>query len=333
MANFAPPPSVGNETVSTGILKKSSSKEHVYVGTWSIGGSAALDWNGFGVTTTTLNNYSEYVFFGTGFDLRWYSDSTAVSTSVQMSLQSISTGGSLQNLTAANFSTASFSTVAPAGVSFNSTTGILNQRVSSGTQPGCSFSCSNLPLGVYKVRMTNNASGQLMLLNGFDVITPIHSPVPTVNYDQQNTLPIGSCSLSDNRKTSAIKETHLQKKNIAQATGVSGPVSTTSSSLVPLPELSLTHLNTSGKVMVHYSALVSTNSTVYGVNLQVVIDGVPIDSERYYVPSVANFARVVSYTYLVNVSPGVHKFDVYWRTGGGATASAATNRSFTVQEV
>jgi hypothetical protein len=190
MGNYSPS-TFGLETNSTGVLKKACIREMTFVGAgWAVAALApANDWNGFGATTATLDNYAEYSFWGTGFDLRFYT-STTTSSNVEMRLN-----GTL--LTATNFPTAVFSVAAPAGVSFTNTTGILDQSVTAGTQAGCLLSVSNLPLGRYTVRITNKASGQTMLFNSFDIHTPIHINHPS--------LKVGSQSLKSETKFSPEK--------------------------------------------------------------------------------------------------------------------------------
>lgn len=190
MANYVAT-TAGLETNSSGVLKKPCVRESVFVGAgWALASLApANDWNGFGAITTTLDNYVEYTFWGTGFDLRFYSSTTA-SGNVEVRLN-----GSL--LTTANFPTLVSSVAAPAGVSFTNTTGILDQSVTTGSQAGCLFSVSGLPLGRYTVRLTNKASGSTMLFNSFDIITPIHINNPS--------LKIGSQSLKSAAKYSPEK--------------------------------------------------------------------------------------------------------------------------------
>jgi len=170
-------------------------------------------------------------------------------------------------------------------------------------------------------------------VDAFDIITPIHSPVPTVNYDQQNTLPIGSCSLSDNRKTSAIKETHLQKKNIAQAFGVTSGPNTQSTSPVPMPEMSVTHTNTTGRIKVSYSASTSGSTGGDGCNLRIYLNGMPMGgAQRQHNLTIGN---TISDSFVINVPAGINKIDLYWwvNTLGNTLLSISTERTLLVEEI
>jgi hypothetical protein len=330
---FTQASSPGLERTSQGVIKKSAVREHIYNGTWSVVAlSATNDWNGFGLQTTVIGDVCQYTFFGTGFDLRFFS-STGASNSVQMALSF--NGGAFTNLTAANFPTAFFSVSAPAGVSFTSATGILNQRVTAGTQAGCSFACQGLPLGTYTVRMTNGVASA-MLLNGFDIITPIHSARSNVPYEQQNTLLVGSQGISDNRKFSPIKDSDLQQKNRAQAFGIASTPTTSSTSLVPMPDMSCTLKTEQGFVRATFCGSMNNSTAGSGGFVALYVNGVQFiyNNGNYWQCSATNNVLPLTMSVLVPVSAGTHKFDVYWSASAASTCNVqGTNRNFIVEEI
>jgi len=180
MANFVANATAGLFRISTGVLRKAAQREFLCVngtgGTndWALSGmSPANDIGGNNANTNRQNAYFEYTFFGTGFDLR-FPTSTAGSANIQVSLQSLSTGGSLQNLTTTNFPSL-VSSVYGTGVAFNAATGILDQLEASPAL-GNGFVVSGLPLALYKVRMLNNTASAYLLANAIDIITPVHYP-------------------------------------------------------------------------------------------------------------------------------------------------------------
>jgi hypothetical protein len=327
MANFSQVASSGLETVSTGVLRKTAVRENIYVGTWTVATLSAInDWNGFGVFTSTTNDYVQYSFFGTGFDLRWFAD-TSVSNNVEVRLN-----GNLA--TSANFPTASFAVVGTNLSPYNTSTGILSQRTSAGTTIGASFAISNLPLGLYTVRLTRLASTGGMLLNGFDIITPIHASGSSLPYDLQNALPVGSLALADSRKFSAIKEASAQDKNISQALGITSSPTTTSTTHVPLPDLSVAHFSKTGKVKISFSSTF-TGSIASGQTIVLPhINGVAMPSERNFMAYTGGATGTISDSFTVDVPKDqVSKIDIFWRTSTGTATAISNSRQLTVEDV
>ena len=191
-ADFVPNTNSVQEAVSTGTIKKSNMREFIYSGTWAIGTiSPTQDGvTGFRTQTFTNGDYFEYTFFGTGFDFRFtdYSNNTTDAT--------VELNGT--TLTSTNFPTATFNTYGTGSVSYNSTTASLNQA-GTGTLDQSGFSVSDLPLGLYTIRVTNNNSPNYLRLNSFEIATPIHSP---------NTS-IGNLSMSDMREFGQTKKVNI----------------------------------------------------------------------------------------------------------------------------
>jgi hypothetical protein len=236
--------------------------------------------------------------------------------------------------TSANFPTASFAVVGTNLSPYNTSTGILSQRTSAGTTIGASFAISNLPLGLYTVRLTRLASTGGMLLNGFDIITPIHAAGSSIPTDLQNSLPIGSLALADTRQFSAIKEASAQEKNVSQAVGIASNPTTTSTTLVPAPEMSVTHLSKTGKIRVSYSMSASHAGAASGVQTAIYVNGSPTPFAKGRISAIAGAYGVLSDDAVIAVSPGVIKIDLYWSSlGVGTSTASATWRRITVEDV
>lgn len=191
-ANFAVG-TVGVNNLSTGILKKTNTRELTYVegtgGTtnWTAGLDAISEVSGFSITSDRLNAYVEYTFFGTGVDFRYFA-ATNRSTNIAVTLNGTSA-------TTTNFPTATFSQY---GIgSYNSGTAVLSQN---GTNtPGSGLRISGLPLGLYRIRLNNGTASTFISTSSFDIITPIHYQAPS--------LKIGSLSLISNRNFDIVKPT------------------------------------------------------------------------------------------------------------------------------
>jgi hypothetical protein len=310
----------GTISPSQGVIRKFGNRENTYVGSWAIGLDAAA--SGFNdIFTSTATNYFEYTFFGTGIEHKGW-----IAAGAQNYTYSID---GVTNLTGAGYTTNLYN--ASTGLTLTGSTGVL-----SGTQAGNSSavtaSITGIPLGRHTLRVTFNSGTNGLRNDTVDVITPIYSAKSNLTYDQQNTLPVGSCSLSDNRRFSPTKDSGSLKKNVSQAFGVTSSPTTSSTTAVPMPDMSVSHTNTSGRIRISYS----TAGLVHSVNgnnidLQVYIDGVAYGAIKR-VNMLTGSALSISDTMEANVSLGVHKVDLYWL--GSATATAtSTFRNLLVEEL
>jgi len=331
-ANFVANTTAGLERISTGVLRKSAIREMTYVngtgGTtnWAVSGlSPTSEIGGFDLNTDRQNSYFEYTFFGTGFDLR-FPGSTVNSANVQVSLQALSSGGSLQNLTITNFPTI-VSSVYGTGIAFNSSTGILDMVDASPTN-GNGFTISNLPLGEYKVRFLNNTASAFILLNCLDIITPIHSVKSNLPADLQNTLSIGSQGLLDTRALSPIKVEN-KKKAFAQAVGVVSSPSTSSTFPVPMPDMSCTVTTEDG--LIELNAEVYVANTGNNMAMRFYVNGIAVGVTINNGGANINFG--MSNSVVVRVPKGTHKVDLYWSTNTGTVGINGTSRIMSVKEL
>lgn len=171
--------------VSTGVLRKDSSREITYLGSnWTIPSiNPDLRIGGISVETTGANAVFSYTFFGTGFDLRYITNTTH-STDNTVTVDGLT-------MTDANYPSVTKSIY---GGSFNSTTGVFSQVDS--LLAGAGLVISGLPLGIHTVEIDTGVANGLFLVDAIDIITPIHFPDTST----------GSRSLSDSRNFSPIQE-------------------------------------------------------------------------------------------------------------------------------
>jgi len=187
MANYVqvlnPNPGIPGR-ISSGVMRKMvGSREASFNGTWTLSLDIGFSSGNFN-RTTTATNYAEYVFYGTGVDVRLFIGNGANNFTF-----SIDGNSNLSSYTT-NYSGAG------TGLTFTNTTGVL-----SGTAAGYAnydaavFSVSGLSLGKHTIRVTQNASIQLCI-DTFDIITPIHVNSPH--------LKIGNLPLLPNAKFTGI---------------------------------------------------------------------------------------------------------------------------------
>jgi hypothetical protein len=330
LANAAANTVAGLETISTGVIRKTCLRELTYI--QGTGGSqdwiASVDLGYLNASSVATNRTGvfRYTFYGTGFDLRIRSagDQTA---SAQVMLQSLSTGGSLVNLTSTNFPTMTSSTYQY--LSFTPSTGILNCNNAT-TNNGNGLVIKDLPLGLYTVQFTNNNAASYLNPCCIDIITPIHSPKSNFQADLQNTLPVGSNSICDLR---TFGQMAAQGKAWAQAVGIASNPTTTSSSYIPCPNMSVTIKTGNSRLAVSFVFVGGAHYSGATYGCRIYIDGVAVSPETR-TTSAPGAQATATQVMEFPVSAGVHKVDMYWAVYGGATLTAQdTFRSLTVREI
>lgn len=179
MADFVTNASVGSDFIGTGVLRKANIREMIYVGTWTAAISAP-EIGGWNVSSTTVGNYIQYSFFGTGFDFRF-------SSGVGTSNHQITIDGST------NLSTFSTSFYGAGVTAFTTSTGTYTTT----TGIGNGVRVSGLALGLHTVKITRTSGVTSVSPQALDIITPIHSQEPTFK--------VGSNSLKSVTKYSPEK--------------------------------------------------------------------------------------------------------------------------------
>jgi hypothetical protein len=299
------------DILPTGVLRKLGTREVVYVGTWAFGSGVTYD-SGFNLYTTTASSYEEYTFFGTGIEVTSAIASGAINLSV-----------------AVDGSSSFTSTLVQPGTGLTLSAGTLSGT--SSTSGTMKIQITNLTLGAHKVRVTYN-SGVILRSDSYDIITPIHAVKSNLYADLQNTLPVGSCSLMDSRKTSMVKEILPAQKAWAQAIGVAVSPTTTSTTAVPCPDMSLT-IKAKGALEISYSVTLHNTANAGNAILQIYVNGSPFPNYKAVTIPTLNVYAFLTDSIIVPVSDGVHKIDVYWYTSAGILAANGGNRNLTVKEI
>lgn len=316
------------DNIGTGLLRKMNIREWAFVNTFTASSVDPVNYiSGFETFTSTSGASQEIIFFGTGFELRGRAN-TGWSATNTVSLQSLSTGGTLNTLNSTNFP--GLTTSSLGGFTFTYASGNLSLATTSAL--GAGMAVSGLTLGMYKLRITSGTANNFSI-DAIDIITPIHSIKSNLFGDLQNTLPVGSNALSDNRKTTPSKDVLPSQKAWAQAAGITSGPSTTSSAMVPVPDLSTTIKTTGGPIEVNWSISVNDSTTSVTTVYQIYVDGVGITPDVGGGTTVT-FSTIFSQTLIIPVSAGTHKVDLYWGNGGTGTLSASgVRRSINVREI
>jgi len=318
--------------LGTGVLRKVITREATYVGTWSISSVATSEISGFSTNSSTTGDYVQFVFFGTGFEYRFSTDASTPTWRITID-------GSF------NLSTSNSSPVGGAGwsgaVSADTNkygTGISTWTSSSGTLVlAASASNSNgirvngLSIGLHTVKIEKTAGTGNIYNTGFDIVTPIHSHKPNLYADIQNTLLIGSQGITDNRRFTPIKEALPSQKSWVQAVGVTANPTTTVSSYVPCPDMSVTIKTNGQPIQIQYSISITNNGGSYSA-FRVYVDGIAV-GVRKGAHTGSGLNTNLGDTIIVPVSAGTHKVDIYWLTFGNILTAETIDRGLIVREL
>jgi hypothetical protein len=303
MANYVASTGDATGPLSTGVLFKGASREMVYSGAQSVISIATTYLGNFLVTSTAVNDYVQYTFFGTGFE--WPIVAASGTNTLTVAVDGANYTGS--------------ATVTGSGNSW--TPGTSNLNVGGGN-PGL-FQVTGLTLGVHTVKITHNNT-PASYNGGFAIITPIHSPKSTLYSDLQNTLPVGSQGIQDLKSYKGV-QVGSSGKAWAQAVGVAVSPATSSSAYVPVPNTSLTLKTGNSPVEISYS--ISVQNVTASAVTTVFVDGIQTYFEKMIQNSTSNSNGVLADSFIVYMSAGVHKIDLCWY------ASSGTNTSFGVKRV
>jgi hypothetical protein len=156
-------PSVYTEgNIPTGTIRKSATREVVYVGSWNaLGLSVGSFDSGWNISSNTSNTYFEYTFFGTGIEIQLNGANNVLNNTWSID----------GNTDLSGYSTALI--YGGTGLTFTASTGLLSGTGS--TAGRYRIRISNLPYGKHTVKMLqNNAS--FNYLDTIDIITPTHFP-------------------------------------------------------------------------------------------------------------------------------------------------------------
>jgi hypothetical protein len=319
MANFVANTTAGSEYVSTGVLRKSAAREIVYFGTWSVVNQVAAgtagSTTGLYVNGSSSGNYYTYTFFGTGFDMRMGTPGTTALNAT------VSIDGS-SNLS--SYTTSFYGSV----TAFTASTGVFTTNTSNSF--GSGVVVSGLSLGLHTVKVSYN-SGSAMPLECFDIITPIHSYKTNIYSDFQNTFAIGSQGIFDDRNLTILPNQSAAKYR-GQAVGVLTSPTTSATSAVPMPDMSLV-VKTLGNWFDLRADVQIRTSSGNGVFLVFAVDGIVQNAIVGNSAPPATDDVGYGLSNLVYLSPGYHKIDLYWYAFSGTLTAIGTYRVMTVKEL
>lgn len=322
MANYVANTTSGIDRYATGVLSKLNSREFTYVGAgWTIALGVTARIGGQYITTSTSGNYAEYTFFGTGFEFRgeFVTDGGT---------QTFSLNGSTNFST---YTTSVFST--GAGVGFTAATGVLDSQTTAGSHIGSGLSVSNLPLGLYTLRITNGTTS-VFRIDSLDIITPIHAPASNIPAVFQNTLSVGSDSLVDLRQWNKKDITEQMVAKVAIARGVTSSPTTTSTAMIPMPDMSLTWYSDGEWVEIdlqHDSYNSGANNTVL---FQIFINGIAASLQGVWQVSSATVPDSTTAVKWVAFLPkGFHKIDGYWAVTAGTGTTVGIRRQIIAKKL
>ena len=308
--------SVGNAlTMSTGVLRKTWLRENQLVGTFTIGTPDGNHLSGIGMRTSTNGDYSEYTFFGTGVDLRFYDGVGGFNFNATVAIDGVS-----------NVSAFTTSVYGGTGTTFNATTGALVAGGAANGGYGAGLVINGLTLGLHKIRVTRTG-GATMVLDTYDIITPVHSVKYNTLATTQNTLSVGSGGVSDNRKLNLIKD--QPPKVYAQSIGISGNVALpNSSTFVPMADMVLT-IKVTGRraVRLDFGASLYDAASNGNVQLAIFVNGEQRSIGFWHDPTVAGQPNHVQTHTTLNLSEGTYTVQGMWKTTGGTATITAIDQA------
>jgi hypothetical protein len=307
--------------ISTGVISKMNTREVVYVGSgWAVNATVynSQTESGFRIDTTTTGNSVQYTFFGTGFEIGAQSNNANVSATLSVTGPQGTVSGASLALTLAPTTSVSW-TAATSTILWSAA---MNNMIQ----------VTGLPLGTYTVKLTKATSTNALLFDCFNVITPIHSYKSNLYADLQNTLTVGSNAISDDRNLTPIKDSLPVQKAWAQAVGITSAPTTTSTTVVLMPDMSCTVKTSGGPLKISYSVSLYVSAVNVAPNLWIVLDGLTVSTGKVFQGYGSSTYGTVSDTIIVPVSAGTHKVDIYWSTSSGTATAASTTRNLTVEE-
>lgn len=330
-ANFVANTTQGVDLISTGVIRKASIRESVYVngtgGTsdWAISLDPDIHPTGTNLFSDRQNAFFRKNFFGIGFDYRF----RVTSASTTSATVSLFVNGTERILNTTNFringvGTPTYGDVTVTtygtGVVFTAASGSLDMADAATQNAGMTL--TGLSLGTYDLKVLNNNAGQFLQYHAVDEITPIHSHAFNGPFVLQNTLALGDNGIIDARE---FNKNDVQPENtISHAIGVTGDPTTSSSTPVPMPDMSVTHYSKTGKIKISYS----TNMSGISAEMQtrIYVDGNVRSQLRQQRVTTGSPIFVNSDVLPLKVGKGAHKIDVYWSSGGGTPGLTANSQ-------
>lgn len=291
--------------VATGVLRKNVSREFVFRGngTWTLG-IDPLNFAGHTASNSTgAASISEYTFCGTGFVLNLLgTGGGTVQYSIKIDGVLNATGVNLNGFT-------------------NDGSGLYTIATGSSLYRRVKF--TGLTFGKHTVTVERVAGATVQFVGELDIITPIHSPKSNGPGGLQSTMMVGSCAIGDGRRFSETQDSDIP--NWGQAHGVATAGSTTSTSFVPLPDMTLTIKTNGNPLAIDWEVLVNNATTNTGTSIQLFVDGVATGFVYGINVSAGGAANEISGGFILPVAAGVHILQLMWAVSS-STASLESNR-------
>jgi len=120
-----------------------------------------------------------------------------------------------------------------------------------------------------------------------------------------------------------VKTDDIAANAITQIVTVEGTTdaTTTSTSLVDMPDMSLTITTGNNPVLILFTAIImNAKSAAGGVNAVLFIDGTRVLCQGFYDSSSYSHAAAVAAHYVTTLAAGTHTIKIQWRVVGSGTA-------------
>lgn len=308
MADYSRDNTSGNITSNpTGALFKGPMREATYVGAGWTANLASTNVKAAQYTTTaTGGNYVEWSFLGTNVEI----EGTGSGASSTVQLDGVAYTGAATAVGTGSSWTPGTSTWAMASVN------------------GARLAIGGLSYGWHKVRVT--LSSGTMFMHGMQYSSLIHSYKENGPFIMGNTLSCGSQGVGDSRK---LVESYLKTK-VAHTFGVNGGITTSTTSSVPVPDMSVTLKTDGGDLEISYSMYQRNTTSAFNLST-IYVDGLPLPVSMILLPSIGSSSQRLPYQgqMAVPAAPGYHKIDIYWNVNGGTATSDDSGRYLKVREV
>jgi len=331
MADYTASTSAAVGFVAPGTLRKMGTRENLYVGTWypSLDVANQIFESGFNIQTSTAGSFFTYTFFGTGLEYSTFvqnaqarNHTISIDGSTNLSTSNSSWPGIVTGLIGSNLGT----------ITLTNTTGLLAGTSAAAIGGRLRLRISGLPLGLHTIKVLWNSGVDQIYADALDIITPIHSHKSNIYADLQNTLAVGSQGIQDSKSYKGVALASSGKA-WAQAVGVVSGPTTTSTTLIPMPDMSLTIKTSGGPLQISYSVDVSNSNVNNTTTVQLFVNGVAVGTAKVVQNTVPNQHFLGSDTIIVPVAAGTHKVDVYWSTNANTSQALGVLRNMYAREL
>lgn len=303
---FVHPTERSNSSIQ-GLIFKANMREMTYEGTWgNIGFDSPEYRSGYRVNQLSVGSKVSYSFHGTGVLFTLGSTGTG-NRSFKIYIDDVLYDG------------ASFIM----GLGSNDGAGVYS--TTSGSLQTDVVEIVGLPLGAHKITVEDNSSTGLLYFEGFDIITPVHSPKNNGPFVVGNTLSVGSTAMSDDR---IFSESTIQIDKKAMITSLAldyGPFTAATFPGAPIGALGSIYLEKRSKVQV--SMNVQKSAAGGGATGQAVL---MVDGEHQieFTPAERDTPEsMMSVSGVIELEKGYHSLQIFFRTLSGSASLFGNNRT------